>query len=1088
MSDIADANDVAITISDENDSRHEAEAFLNAPKIEPEFQHRPSIDNLNGDLILKDDGRRPSIIDELKGDSLVVTAEKLRTSFDDFVGRTSKLTKDEVRRLSLEEPKAIQEMIEVEAHIWPVEEISANLDTNLSTGLDVDIANVKLDAQGPNRLSPPEEVSKIIKFIGHLTGFFSLLLWGGALLSLVGYFLDSSDPANLYICFALLFVVLATGIFSYIQEAQSADVMKGFLKMIPQECEVLRSGEITTISAENLVIGDVVLVKSGMKIPADLRLFENSQLKVDNSPLTGESEPQSRGINKSADLFFESHNLVFYGTLAVEGSAKGVVYATGDDTFVGSVAALTKQGEGHMTTMQIEIARFVKIISTIAIILGVVFFIAGLFIVDDIIQNVLFGIGIIVANVPEGLLATVTVSLKLTSVRLAERNVLVRNLDSVETLGSTSVICSDKTGTLTQNVMSVSHLFFDNGFFSTTPNFADGKFDNSFDEENSVFVNLFRVVTLNSRARFASPNECDDTEVMNVNNPLKAKIVGDASETGYLRYSGSSTNIDEFRANYPKIAELPFNSTNKFMVTVHVVPEEECNVPGGQLLLTMKGAPERIMKRCTRYLTHEGIKKINEDFTEQFQCNYNRMGGYGERVLGFAQTLLDAEKYRPETDFNELITPTEVLIPEAESLTFLGLVSLIDPPRDAVPEAVNKCRTAGVKVIMVTGDHPLTAQAIAKKVGILSEDKPVSDVPKKDHSLVIHGDKLRSMTDEELEEALKCPEIVFARTSPQQKLRIVKGCQALNHIVAVTGDGVNDSPALQQADIGVAMNISGNDVSREAADMILIDDNFATIVNGIEEGRLIFDNLKKSIAYTLSSNIPEIMPFLFFITVGLPLPLSTIMILCVDLFTDLLPAISFARETAEKNLMDRPPRTREDRLVNAKLISFSYLQIGLIQFLAGFFTYFVVFSDHGISPGDLFFSASDFYNKDILWKSLTYVDRSKILRQAQTAYFVSIIVVQYADLIICRTRTQNACQHGMCNNTWSIMGIISETLLGMLFVYAPVLNTVLFTEPLDAKYLLPGWPFFFIIVVYDEVRKLLIRMNPKGWVAKYTEW
>merc|ERR1711935_884475 len=429
---------------------------------------------------------------------------------------------------------------------------------------------------------------------------------------------------------------------------------------------------------------------------------------------------------------------------------------------------------------------------------------------------------------------------------------------------------------------------------------------------------------------------------------------------------------------------------------------------------------------------------------------------------------------------------------------FVGLMSMIDPPRAAVPDAVAKCRSAGIKVIMVTGDHPITAKAIARSVGIISEGNKtvediaaerkcdVADVDKREaKAAVVNGMMLRDMTDEDLDDVLRHhSEIVFARTSPQQKLIIVDGCQRAGQIVAVTGDGVNDSPALKKADIGVAMGIAGSDVSKQAADMILLDDNFASIVTGVEEGRLIFDNLKKSIASTLSSNIPEISPFLLFILADIPLPLGTVTILCIDLGTDMLPAISMAYEEAESDIMKRMPRNPfTDKLVNERLISVAYGMIGMIQAAAGFFVYLVIMAENGFRPERLLGLREQWDSKatndleDSYGQEWTYKDRKTLEYTCHTAFFAGIVVVQWADLIVCKTRKNSVFQQGMTN--WIMnFGLIFETALAAFLSYTPGMDKGLKMYPLKLNWWFPAIPFSILIFVFDEIRKWILRENP----------
>jgi len=431
---------------------------------------------------------------------------------------------------------------------------------------------------------------------------------------------------------------------------------------------------------------------------------------------------------------------------------------------------------------------------------------------------------------------------------------------------------------------------------------------------------------------------------------------------------------------------------------------------------------------------------------------------------------------------------------------------MIDPPRAAVPDAVAKCRSAGIKVIMVTGDHPITAKAIAKSVGIISEGNetvediasrlniPVEEVnPREAHAAVVHGGELKDLGSEQLDDILLYHnEIVFARTSPQQKLIIVEGCQRMGAIVAVTGDGVNDSPALKKADIGVAMGIAGSDVSKQAADMILLDDNFASIVTGVEEGRLIFDNLKKSIAYTLTSNIPEISPFLLFILADIPLPLGTVTILCIDLGTDMVPAISMAYEEAESDIMKRMPRNPfTDKLVNERLISVAYGMIGMIQASAGFFVYLVILAENGFWPKHLLGIRRKWDSQaindleDSYGQEWTYNDRKILEYTCHTAFFVAIVVVQWADLVICKTRKNSVFQQGMKN--WILnFGLVFETCLAAFLSYTPGMDKGLKMYPLKINWWFPAIPFSALIFVFDECRKWILREHPGGWVEKET--
>ncbi|PIO27199.1 hypothetical protein AB205_0026880, partial [Aquarana catesbeiana] len=828
----------------------------------------------------------------------------------------------------------------------------------------------------------------------------------------------------LYLGVVLAAVVIVTGCFSYYQEAKSSKIMDSFKNMVPQQALVIREGEKLQINAEAVVVGDLVEVKGGDRVPADMRIISSNGCKVDNSSLTGESEPQTRSPEFTHENPLETRNIAFFSTNCVEGTARGVVIATGDRTVMGRIATLASGLEVGRTPIAAEIEHFIHIITGVAVFLGVSFFVLSLILGYSWLEAVIFLIGIIVANVPEGLLATVTVCLTLTAKRMARKNCLVKNLEAVETLGSTSTICSDKTGTLTQNRMTVAHMWFDNQIHEADT--TEDQSGTTFDKRSPTWTALSRIAGLCNRAVFKVGQE---------KTPIsKRDTAGDASESALLKcIELSCGSVRKMRDKNPKVAEIPFNSTNKY------------------------------------------------------------------------QSYMSAENFPRGFKFDT----DEVNFP-LTGLCFIGLISMIDPPRAAVPDAVGKCRSAGIKVIMVTGDHPITAKAIAKGVGIISEGNetvediaarlniPVNQVnPREAKACVVHGSDLKDFTSEQLDDLLKNhTEIVFARTSPQQKLIIVEGCQRQGAIVAVTGDGVNDSPALKKADIG----------------------------------RLIFDNLKKSIAYTLTSNIPEITPFLFFIIANIPLPLGTVTILCIDLGTDMVerkkqhkeppgagsmltggesrvtgkisssvgcfsfhfpvPAISLAYEAAESDIMKRQPRNpRTDKLVNERLISMAYGQIGMIQALGGFFTYFVILAENGFLPSRLLGIRLDWDDRsmndveDSYGQEWTYEQRKVVEFTCHTAFFASIVVVQWADLIICKTRRNSVFQQGMKNKIL-IFGLLEETALAAFLSYCPGMDVALRMYPLKVTWWFCAFPYSLLIFVYDEVRKFILRRDPGGWVEK----
>lgn len=854
-------------------------------------------------------------------------------------------------------------------HTWPPEKLYEYYGATTEGGLSSAQVLQNRAKYGPNSLTPPATTAWWIKYLMCYADVFMILLLVGGVLCFVAFGIDTSDLTNLYLGVVLVLVVVISATFGYYTESKAEGVMEGFKKLVPKKCKVLRDGNIVILDAAELVPGDVVDLGDGDQVPADIRILTVSDMKVDNSSLTGESEPQDRypelardSNGKPITTPLEAVNLCFFTTIVTSGSGRGMVIGTGDRTVMGQIAGLAQESSGESKTQfQKEVDTFIKLISVLAITIGVVFILIGVLVAKaDVIEMVVFAIGIIVGTVPEGLLVTLTVSLSLSARNMYAKNVLVKGMSSVENLGSTTVIASDKTGTLTQNRMTVQHAWYD-GVLVTVPAARNkpqlaaamrpGVLKGPiFKPQDETWQKLQMVATLCNNSRFVVTDPDDDSKApLNLEkekenpdfNMLSLVCTGDASESGLIKCVELLRSVEEYNAANPKIHEIKFNSTNKWQLSIHRPEDAAAQHP----IMVLKGAPERVLRMCTHIMLKGERVPMDEHWQAKYNEAYESLGAMGERVLGFAYREMDevAMDYpftnKPESNF------------QYDNLTFVGLMSLIDPPREGVKEAVEKCKRARIKVFMVTGDHPITAQAIAKQIGIIDEDKYASG-----KAIVIKGDDIRDWMDIEdpvaarakWDWALDHEQIVFARVSPAHKLLIVENCQRRGENVAVTGDGVNDAPALKKANTGLAMGISGKDVSKEASDMILMDDNFASIVNGIEEGRVIFDNLKKSIAYTLASKFPEQIPFLMYVAANFPLAISTILILTIDLGCDMVPAISLAYEPKEADIMARPPRNPAvERLVSRRLISFSYFQIGLMQTASGFLAFMAIMWDYG---------------------------------------------------------------------------------------------------------------------------------------------
>lgn len=887
-------------------------------------------------------------------------------------------------------------------HQIPLPELLQQLDAR-SDGLTQEEAKARLSSHGPNRLQARGAVPPWVKFLRQFGNFFAVLLMVGGSLSLVAEMLDPGQ-GNLHIAIALFAVVLLNGTFTFVQEYQSDRILASFSDMLPPRATVIRDGEPKVVDATELVPGDVIALAEGDRISADGRLLSHANLKVDLSSLTGESEPQLRHTECTHERLLESRNMVFSGTLVQSGSGRALVYATGMDTQIGQIVALTERTATSDSPIRRELRHFIRVISTIAMVLGVLFFAVSVIIGKGVIPSLIFAIGIIVANVPEGLLPTVTLALTMASKRMAKRNALIRNLESVEALGSTTVICTDKTGTLTQNRMRVTTLLIDGE--------EHAAWERAVQEEVDFPLVLALATACNNAFRNAEGYEGDPTEV------------------ALLQYAHEH-EVDE-PGREARVAEEPFDSATKRMITL---------TPHGEgFRAAMKGAPEVVLAACSHVRIKGELRPLDDARRARVETTYQRLAARGERVLALA--------YR-DVETPEVPTAGYVLV---------AVAGMLDPPRPEVPDAIERCREAGIRVVMITGDSHLTAESLARQVGLVRGE-----------GVVVRGPDLENMDDTRLETVLHEPEIVFARATPAQKLRIVTALQNMDEVVTVTGDGVNDAPALKNADMGVAMGIMGTEVAKEASNMVLMDDNFATIVAAVEEGRTIFANIRKFVAYILTSNVPEITPFLAYVLLDIPLPLTVVLILAIDLGTDVVPALGLGSEAPETDVMAQPPRARKERLLTPNLLFMSYGIIGVIQATAGFVAFFTILFAGGWSWGE------GLASNDVLY------------RTAVSGFFAAIIVNQVADVLICRTRRASLLSVGVFSNRLVWLGIAVELAMLGAILYVPALNDVLGTAPLAPWQLALGLPFAVLVLVADELRRYLLRRG-QPFVEKRLTW
>ena len=917
--------------------------------------------------------------------------------------------------------------VDIEARVpaLPVSEVYAALQSR-PEGLASAEAAERLQQWGPNAIREIKGTPLYLRLLGNFTHLMALLLWGGGIVALV-----ARMPQ---LAIAIWLVNLINGAFSFWQEYRAEQATEALKQLIPHHVRVLRDGQEQKILAEELVPGDVMLLAEGDRVSADGRLVQEAELRVDQSTLSGESHPVRKTSDPSlrSDLgYTERPNLVFAGTSVAAGVGKAVVFRTGMRTEFGKIAHLTQTVKEELSPLQREMARATKVVTVIAVGVGVLFFgLAMAFTGLTLAEGFIFALGMIVAFVPEGMLPLVTLSLAMGTQRMAQRHALVKRLSAVETLGCTSVICTDKTGTLTQNEMTVSDLWVGGRRIAVTgvgyapegqlleggrPVAATGE-----------IAEVLRAAALCNNARLLPPN----------GESPRWNILGDPTEAALLvaaRKGG--LDLEAERGALPRLREFPFESRRKRMSTLHQ--------RGRERVVFVKGAPKEVLALCTQ--VRWGGETLPLDAARQTEImNANdEYARAGLRVLAVATRLLPSVERRR----GALTQYTEADV-EGE-LTFLGLMAMMDPPRPEVTAAVSTCHEAGIRIVMITGDYGLTAESIARRIGIVQGE----------HPRVVTGTDLDTMSDTDLQAAL-AEEVLFARVAPEHKLRVVSALQALGHIVAVTGDGVNDAPALKKADIGVAMGLTGTDVAKEAADMILTDDNFASIVSAVEEGRGVYVNIKKFLSYIFTSNMPEAVPFILYVMsrTRIPLGLTVMQILSIDLGTDMVPALALGAEPPEAGLMQRPPRNLKEHVITPALLLRSYGWLGLLQSLATMAAFYYHYWINGY------------------WGQWLDLPASGPLYHAAPAMaLAAVVTTQIGNLFAQRTEQRSFFRTPLFNNRLLWIGIATELTLALLLIYVPFLQRIFGT----AGFPLEQWGFLFalapLLLLADELRKALVR-------------
>ncbi|KAJ3383863.1 hypothetical protein HDU92_003912 [Lobulomyces angularis] len=1118
-------------------------------------------------------------------------------------------------------PANYKKKLDIDDHLLTLSEITTKYSVavnpkqpNLSSGLSDEEVNTRKLKYGLNLLTKPKKKSPFIKFFECLANLFNVILIGSGFMNLILYFWDAErNFANSYIGGILIAVAFFNTFIEFWQIQKISAMVSSYTNLIPSKCQVIRNGLMCQIFVKDLVPGDVVFTKLGDKVPADMVLFHATDLKLDNSTLTGESEvqeripiynlakteeTQSRGkavlkVEEKKSISedpWEAENLVFSGTVIVGGEGYGIVLKTGDAAAIGQIAKLTQNEKLKQSPLSKEIRRFCKLITMLASATSLVFFIFAWARGRTFNYALQFGIGILLAWLPQGLPLTVTMLLAISGQRLTNLNVLVKDLYGVETLGAITMLCTDKTGTITMNQMTVTNVWTNlTLYYAGTAKIDIRSGERPLRIETSGVGQILHIAATCTRAKFDGKNLPPDQRV----------ILGDPTDSGLLRWAALRLkNIDRLQDLYPKVFEAPFTSETKYHMTIHRKSHKE-----GGLTLQIKGAPEVILDLCTHIFVDGESILLKEKEKKLLFDAYDLLAKKGHRVLGFAQFLLPGSKFPDNFKFS----PEKRNWP-ADGYTYLGLVSLEDPPKEGVKEAVQKMKLAGIKVVMITGDHPLTAEAISRRVGIITghtkkslaqeQKRFESDIKESEYgAVVLTGDRLFNLTQEEWDAILCKQEVVFARTSPKQKLEIVTRAQSMGHIVGVTGDGVNDAAALKMAHLGIAMNKTGSDVSKDAAKMILLDDNFATIVNGIFEGRLIFLNLKKSIQYTLTHIMPEVIPYLLFVLVPIPLTLTAIQILIVDLGFEIITTLSFGWEpeeienmfskirprkevtvetvlqlrkkeaerkkymedakigvinsninindnynskmdlgsnnilafheiSEEENMNFRVTNTRwkkyfftmkemtkkkywqsylsdwkelvneegktDERLVDTSVLCWAYLEGGLLECLGCLVTYFTVLNYgfgitlmdavHAQSNGKTYFRPESPNLKLESGKVLDGKTQVEALRQAQSAFYLSILIMQIFNLFVSKARYTYPFGKFVFKNNKSWYSILFGTFFGVFIVYTPGVSDFFVMSPnLDPLYLLIPLSFGCLLFMYSVLRRFILSI---GWQLK----
>lgn len=1011
-------------------------------------------------------------------------------------------------------PNAADELAKADWHILSEGDICKAFGTDSNHGLSTDQVQTARSRYGKNVNTPPPSRLAQKLFWYFFGGFGSILLGGGILVFISWKPLgDPPAVANLALAIVLIIVFLTQALFNAWQDFSSSRVMKSIKGMMPEECQVLRSGQKHNIQASELVPGDVLLFKAGSKLAADLRFTEvSSDAKFDRSILTGESAPLAAVTESTDPNYLETRNIGFAGTHCTSGTGSGLVVATGDKTVFGHIAKLTSTPSTARSPLQKEIIRFVFLIVTLMITMNIVVlgvwagFIRrahpGYMPVAALIVNI---VSVAIAFVPEGLPIALTASLTITANIMRKNNILCKSLKTVETLGAVSVLLSDKTGTLTKNQMTVTDVLL--GFTQFTTDKARNVYDG--DEPVRSAMEQLRIV--------AAVNNAGEFDPTTIERPVsERKIIADATDAALLRLSEILAPVFTARKLWRKRFDLAFNSRNKFAIRVCSVNDADA-VPltlGEEeghdfdritdLLLTIKGAPDVLLPRCSSYVGEDGeVHQLDSGIRTNIEAVKDDWSSQGKRVLLLARKVLHRSSLVYDAEDGDF--EVEALQHASSDLTLIGIVGIVDPPRDEIPEVIRTLRRAGIRTMMVTGDFKLTAQAIARQCGIInvpdlavdsisalprgldSEKASLSSVSHRE-AIVLSGPELITLNDAQWSLLTTYESIVFARTTPDQKLRIVKEFKSRGNTVGMTGDGVNDAPSLKEADIGIAPG-SASDIALEAADMILLD-SFSAIITAVLQGRTVFDNLRKLIAYLLpAGSFSEFWPVMTSVVFGLPQVLSSFLMIIICCFTDCAAAITLAFEKPEADVLLRPPRdVKKDRLVDWRLLLQSFGFIGMIECTCSFAMSYWWLQRQGVPFSALWFSYGDYS----AITNMTAEEVTAKLNVASSIYFVNLVIMQWFNLMALRTRRVSIFQHPplfkkSTQNWYLFPAILFALTIIFIFCYIPGVQDVISSAPVPVEHWFLPMAFGLGLLCLDELRKAGVRRWPKG-VLRKTSW